>query len=119
MVHLFHWSGTGFERDGGTVFKVFPRVEVFLDHSHVKKAFLLAHGFARNLDGIGVVDDTVADGVGKRWVVQVFVPFTGIILRTEDGGGCLVPCLYQFQYIPCLCLLEGDRACLLYTSRCV
>ena len=70
-------------------------------------ALTLSHGFALNLDGIGVVDDSVTDGVGQGGVVQVLVPLTGIILGTEDGGGHLVPGLYQFQHIPGLGLLEG------------
>ena len=34
------------------------------------------------------------------------MPLTGVILGTEDGGGHLVPGLYQFQHIPGLCLFE-------------
>ena len=70
-------------------------------------ALALAHGFALNLDGIGVVDDPVTDGVGQGGIVQIFMPLAGIILGTEDGGGHLVPSLYQFQHIPGLRLLEG------------
>ena len=70
-------------------------------------ALALSHGLALNLDGIGVVDDSVTDGVGQGGVVQVLVPLAGIILGTEDGGGHLVPGLYQFQHIPGLGLLEG------------
>ena len=67
----------------------------------------LSHGFALDLDGIGVI------GLyGHRW----HQPGSG---RTgsratrwchtgnRDGGGHLVSGLYQFQYIPGLCLLEG------------
>lgn len=32
-------------------------------------AFALSHGLALNLDGIGVVDDSVTDGVGQGGVV--------------------------------------------------
>ena len=49
-------------------------------------ALALAHGFALNLDGIGVVDNPVTDGIGQGWIVQVLVPLVGVILRTEDGG---------------------------------
>lgn len=35
------------------------------------------------------------------------MPLAGVVLRTEDGGGHLIPGLYQFQHIPGLCLLEG------------
>ena len=72
-----------------------------------RNALALSHGLALNLDGIGVVDDSVTDGVGQGGVVQVLVPLTGIILGTKDSGGHLVPGLYQFQHIPGLGLLEG------------
>ena len=49
-------------------------------------ALALSHGLALNLDGIGVVDDPVTDGIGQGGVEQVLVPLTGIILGTEDGG---------------------------------
>ena len=73
----------------------------------LRDALALAHGLALDLDGIGVVDDPVTDGVGQSRVVQIFVPFAGVILGAENSGGHLVPGLYQFQHIPGLCLLEG------------
>lgn len=45
----------------------------------------LSHGFALDLDGIGVVDDSVTDGISQGRVVQVLVPLAGVILGTEDG----------------------------------
>lgn len=73
----------------------------------LRDALALAHGLSLDLDGIGIVDDPVADGVGQSGVVQILVPLAGVILGTEDGGGHLVSGLYQFQYIPGLCFLEG------------
>lgn len=70
-------------------------------------ALALSHGLALDLDGIGIVDDPVTDGISQGRVVQVFMPLAGVVLGTEDGGGYLVPGLYQFQHIPGLCLLEG------------
>ena len=61
-------------------------------------ALALAHGFTLYLDGIGVVDDPVTDGVSQGRVVQVLVPFAGVVLGTEDGGGHLVSGLYQDVY---------------------
>ena len=72
-------------------------------------ALALAHRLTLDLDGIGVVDDPVTDGVGQGGGVQVLVPLAGVILGTEDGGGHLVPGLYQFQHIPGLCLVEGGE----------
>ena len=72
-------------------------------------ALALAHRLTLDLDGIGVVDDPVTDGVGQGGVVQVLVPLAGVILGTEDGGGHLVPGFYQFQHIPGLCLFEGGE----------
>ena len=51
----------------------------------------LSHGLALDLDGIGVVDDPVTDGVGQGWVVQILVPFAGVILGAENSGGHPVP----------------------------
>ena len=70
-------------------------------------ALALSHGLALDLDGIGIVDDSVTDGISQGRVVQVFMPLAGVILGTENGGGHLVSGLYQFQHIPRLCLLEG------------
>ena len=56
--------------------------------------FALAHGFTLDLDGVGVVDDPVTDGVGQGGVVQVLVPLAGVVLGAEDGGGHLAPGLY-------------------------
>lgn len=56
--------------------------------------FALAHGFALDLDGVGVVDDPVTDGIGQGGVVQILVPLTGVVLGAEDGGGHLAPSLY-------------------------
>lgn len=69
-------------------------------------ALALAHGFTLDLDSVGVVDDPVTDGISQGGIVQVLVPFAGVILRTEDGGGHLVPGLHQFQHIPGFCLFE-------------
>ena len=49
-------------------------------------ALALAHGLALNLDGIGVVDDPVTNGVGQSRVVQVLMPLAGVVLGAEDGG---------------------------------
>ena len=73
----------------------------------LRDALALAHGLALDLDGIGVVDDPVTDGVGQGGVVQILVPFAGVILGAENSGGHPVPCLYQFQYIPGLFLFQG------------
>ena len=70
-----------------------------------------------DLDGIGIVDNPVTDGVSLGRVVQVFVPLAGIILGTEDSGGYIVPGLYQFQHIPGLCLLEGVKQLFIVTAQ--
>ena len=52
------------------------------------------------------MEDIGVDGVGQGRVTQVLMPLVGVILRAEDGGCHLVMYLYQFQYIPSLCLFE-------------
>lgn len=55
------------------------------------------HRFTFTLDSIDVEDDTVAYGGRQCQTIQVFVPFAGIILRTEDSGGYLILCLYLLE----------------------
>ena len=45
-----------------------------------RNALALAHGFALDLDGVGVVDDPVTDGVGQGGVVQVLVSLAGVVI---------------------------------------
>lgn len=45
------------------------------------------YGLAFNLGDIGVVNDTVTDGVGQSRSVQVFMPL-GVALEAEDSGNC-------------------------------
>lgn len=46
------------------------------------------YGLTFNLGGIGVVNDTVTDGVGRSRIVQVFMPLVGVVLEAEDSGNC-------------------------------
>lgn len=48
--------------------------------------FLLAARGPRRHETVGVVHDTVEDGVGDGWVAQVFVPFGGRELAGDDRG---------------------------------
>ena len=67
----------------GTLFKLFPRIEAFRSHSHIKKAYILAHRLLLELDSVGVTDDTATDGVGQDRVVQTLISFTGVVLRQK------------------------------------
>ena len=59
-----------------------------------------------DLNYIGIMDDTVADGVCQGGVIQILMPARYIQLRTEDGGGCLCARFNQFQDISGLAFLE-------------
>ena len=65
--------------------------------SGVLQALPLAHGFlAANHYGIGIVDDSVADGIRQKRVGQLFRPSRNVKLGTEDRGVSLVPGLHDF-----------------------
>ena len=58
----------------------------------------LAHGFlAANDYGVGVVDDSVADGISQQWVRQLFRPARNVKLGTEDREISLVPRLHEYS----------------------
>lgn len=46
----------------------------------LRDTLAFAHGFALDLDGIGVIDDPVTDSVGQGWGVQILVLFAGVVL---------------------------------------
>jgi len=48
------------------------------------------HGFAFQRDGVGVVDQSVEDGVGEGGIAQVFVPVGDRQLRGDQGRASLV-----------------------------
>ena len=58
----------------------------------------LAHGFLASNDyGVGIVGNTVADGISQQWVRQLFRPARNVKLGTEDRGVSLVAGLHDFQ----------------------
>jgi hypothetical protein len=60
----------------------------------VCQAFALSHGVrAANDDGIGIVDDTVTDGVSQSWFADFLVLATHFKLGAEDGESLFVPAL--------------------------
>ena len=66
--------------------------------SDVLQTLPLTHGFlAANDYGVGIVDNSVADGISQQWVRQLFRPARNVKLGTEDRGVSLVPGLHDFQ----------------------
>ena len=66
--------------------------------SDILQSLPLTHGFLTANDyGVGVVDDSVADGISQQWVRQLFRPARNVKLGTEDRGVSLVPGLHDFQ----------------------
>ena len=68
-------------------------------HSHravelLDDTFALSHRLTFNLNGVRVINDSVADGIGQIGIIEVFVLFGGVILRTENRRGCLGSGLY-------------------------
>ena len=66
--------------------------------SDVLQTLPLAHGFlAANDYGLGIVNNSVADGVGQQRIGQFLWPTRSIKLGTEDRRVSLVPGLHDFQ----------------------
>ena len=64
--------------------------------SDVLQPLPLAHGFlAANDYGVGVVDDSVADGISQQWIGQFLRPARNVKLGAEDRGVSLVPGLHD------------------------
>jgi len=63
-------------------------------------SFAPTHGFlSANHNGVGIVDDSVAYGIGKGWFSDFVIPASHLELRAEYGGSLLVPRLHDFQYV--------------------
>ena len=55
--------------------------------SDILQPLPLAHGFlAANDYGVGVVNNTVADGISQQWVRQLFRSARNVKLGTEKRG---------------------------------
>ena len=66
--------------------------------SDILQSLPLTHGFLTANDyGVGVVDDSVVDGICQQWVRQLFRSARNVKLGTEDRGVSLVPGLHDFQ----------------------
>ena len=57
----------------------------------------LAHGFAGDLEFVGVVDQTVEDGVGHGRVTEVAVPILHRKLAGDERGAFVVAVLQDFE----------------------
>ena len=70
-------------------------------------AFALAHGVgALDDDGVGIVDDAVADGVSQSGLTDFLMPATDVELGTENGGSLFVSSLGDFEEVAGLAVLE-------------
>ena len=66
----------------------------------VSQAFAFAHGIlAADDDSIGIMDDTVADGVCQCRFADFLVPAAHLKLRAENGGCFFVPAFRNFEQI--------------------
>lgn len=55
--------------------------------SDILQPLPLAHGFlAANDYGVGIVNNTVADGISQQWVRQLFRSARNVKLGTEKRG---------------------------------
>jgi hypothetical protein len=74
----------------------------------------LSHGFlavlvgSAYLNGIGIVDNPVQNGVRNGRLRELAVPASWGELRTEDCGSSLVSCMDDLQQIHCRILAEDS-----------
>ncbi len=59
--------------------------------------FLLAHGFATELDSLGVVDQAIENGVGEGRVLELAVPEFDRELTGDEYAAALLPVFEQFE----------------------
>ena len=75
-----------------------------------RQALVFAHGVvAVDENSVRIVDDAVADGVGKGGFADFLVPAADIELGAEDGGSFFVAGFGNFEQVPCLEILEGVK----------
>lgn len=72
--------------------------------------FLFSHALTAEFDAIGVVNKSIQDGVGDRWIADHVVPVIYGHLTGDDGGSLLVAVLDDFQEIATLLVVELLRA---------
>lgn len=65
-----------------------------------------SHGLALNGQYMRVVNDSVADRIGQRRVIQKLMPAGDVKLGAEYGGRHLAPRLNQLQQIPGFAFLQ-------------
>ena len=71
---------------------------------------LFSHGFSFQGDGVGVVDESVKNGVGQCWVADGFMPVFDGQLSGDKGGALVVAVFHDLEEVaPLLCAQR--RAC--------
>ena len=66
-----------------------------------------AHGFAFDVEPVGVVDESVEDGVGESSVANGFVPEIDGQLGRDQGGLRVVAIVEDLEQIAAMRILEG------------
>lgn len=71
---------------------------------------LLSQALAGQFDAVGIVNETVEDGIGDRWTADHVVPVIDGHLAGDDGRSLLVAVLDDLQEIAPLLVAELLRA---------
>ncbi len=72
--------------------------------------FLFPHGFSFEGYFVGVVDESVEDGIGQRGVSDGFVPVVEGNLGGDEGGACLVSVFDYLEEVSAV-LVRQDHRC--------
>ena len=71
---------------------------------------LLSHGFSFEGDGVGIMNESVKDGVGKRGVPDGFVPMLDGELGGDQGGAAVVAVFHDFEEVSSLFVRQGRHS---------
>ena len=67
------------------------------------------HGFTFEFDTIGIVNEPVKDGIGKRRISDDLVPMFDRELTGDDGGSSVVPIFENLEKITALHFGESGK----------
>ncbi len=78
-----------------------------------------SHGFSFQRDGVCVVDESVKNGVGERWVADAFVPVFEGHLCGDEGGAAVVSLFGDLEEVSslfvrqegCCPVVEDEEVC--------
>src|SRR5262245_5206438 len=94
-------------RSAAPPYRAIPRQGTIEGPGSVIDLALLASRGGLEHEAVGVVEETIADGVGQRGLADEGVPLSDGELAGQDGGAGAVPVVQQFEEVPAILRGEG------------